>query len=139
MVGEETIMASPTKQTLYRDFDLSFKAHPVTKGLVIRKNDQAVIQGIRNLILTDKLERPFRPQFGSDVRKRLFDNFDQVTVAGVKHDIELAFENYSSRAQLLGVGVTANPDRGELYVTITFRPLNTTAVTTASFTLEALR
>ena len=55
MVGEESIMASPTKQTLYRDFDLSFKAHPVTKGLVIRKNDQAVIQGIRNLILTDPL------------------------------------------------------------------------------------
>ena len=89
--------------------------------------------------MKDEFNQTAKDRFGSDVRKRLFDNFDQVTIAGVQHDIELAFENYSSRAQLLGVGVRANPDRGELYVTITFRPLNTTAVTTASFTLEALR
>ena len=132
-------MSVPSKQTVYRDFDLAFKMHPVTKGLIVRKNESSVTQGIRNLIFTDHKERPFRPQFGSGVRKRLFDNFDNVTIEGVRHDISLAFENYSSRAVLLGVGVEADPDSNQLSITITFRPINSTTIRTAQFTLEALR
>jgi phage baseplate assembly protein W len=135
-------MASPTvpgNQTVYRDFDITFKKHPVTNGLVIRKNSDAITQGVKNLILTDKYERPFKPQFGSDVRKRLFDNFDPLTLEGVKHDVELAFENYSSRAQLLNVGVGSDPDTNQLFVTITYRPINAAKVVTATFSLEALR
>jgi len=129
----------PTKTTIYRDFDLSFKKHPVTKGLVVRKNADSITQGIKNLILTDKYERPFKPLFGSDIKKRLFDNFDPLTLEGVKHDVELAFENYSSRAQLLNVGVGSNIDDNNLVVTITYRPINATTIVTTSFTLEALR
>jgi phage baseplate assembly protein W len=129
----------PTNQTVYRDFDLTFKKHPVTKGLVIRKNADAITQGIKNLILTDKYERPFKPQFGSDIRERLFDNFDPLTLEGVKHDVELAFQNYSSRAQLLNVGVGSDDDHNQLYVTITYRPVNSATVQTATLSLQALR
>ena len=129
----------PTNQTVYRDFDITFKKHPVTNGLVIRKNADAITQGIKNLILTDKYERPFKPLFGSDVRKRLFDNFDPSTLEGVSHDVSLAFENYGSRAQLLNVGVGSDPDTNQLNVTITYRPLNAAIIKTSTFTLEALR
>ncbi len=60
----------------YKDFDLSFRKHPVTKKLIIKKNDEAVKQALKNLILTNLFERPFRPLFGSDITKTLFENMD---------------------------------------------------------------
>ncbi len=62
-----------TKTILYKDLDLSFRVHPKTGNLLVKKNTESVKQGVKNVVLTNKFERPYRPEFGCDIRKRLFD------------------------------------------------------------------
>ena len=132
-------MAGAIKTPVFKDFDLNMKVHPVTGKLIIRKNSESVKQAIRNLVLTDKGERPFRPLFGSDIRSRLFDLYDPATESNITSDVTLAIENYEERALLLGVGVAGDPDNNNLRVNVTFRTISSEIPNTLTLSLEAIR
>lgn len=111
-------------KTTNKDFDLMFRAHPSTGKLLVKKGDDAVKQGLKNLLLTNRYERPFRPEYGGDVRKRLFDNFDTVFATDYENQITTAIKNYEPRAVLPetdGVIVSENRDGNQLYITVKFR------------------
>jgi phage baseplate assembly protein W len=111
-------------KTTNKDFDLMFRAHPSTGKLLVKKDDDAVKQGLKNLLLTNRYERPFRPEFGGDVRKRLFDNFDTIFASDYENQITTAIKNYEPRAVVAengGVVVTENRDSNQLYITVKFR------------------
>ncbi len=132
-------MVAVIKQTVFRDFDIGMKTHPVTGKLVIKKNSESIRQAVKNLILTNKFERPFRPNFGSDIASRLFDLYDPSTDENIKFDVRIAMENYEPRAELLDVGVFSDPDSNEIRINVVFRPLNSTVPTNAVITLERAR
>jgi len=111
------------KKITYRDFDLQFRRHPSTGRLLMKKEDEAVKQALKNLILTNHYERPFRPEFGGNVRARLFDLFTSFTQADFQNIIINAIENYEPRAIVdnSSVNVIENPDGNSMTITIRFR------------------
>jgi phage baseplate assembly protein W len=135
----ETIMTSAVKSLVFKDFDLNMKAHPVTGKLIARKNSDSIKQALKNLILTDKGERPFRPYFGSDIRMRLFDLMDPAIASNIEYDIRTAIKNYDERVEVLSVTVDGEPETNNLRVNIVFRPINTQAPSTLVLTLESVR
>jgi len=60
----------------YSDLDLNFTIHPVKKDINRHVGDMAVINSIKNLVLTNHYERPFQPDIGSNIRRLLFENMD---------------------------------------------------------------
>lgn len=119
---KKPVPASLTK-VVNRDFDLQFRRHPSTGKLLMKKDDDCVKQAIKNLILTDQYERPFRPYFGGNVRKRLFDLYTSMTRTDYQTLIETAIKNYEPRAILAtdSVSVLEYPDSNGLVITIRFR------------------
>jgi len=123
----------------YRDFDITFRANPITGQLNILKNNAAVKRALRNLILTDKFERPFRPSFGSTVKQSLFENIDSLTESNVKDAISRAIRDHEPRVELLEVRVNATPENNSLQVTIYFRVQNQAEPDELSLVLERVR
>jgi len=132
-------MSSVVKTPVFRDLDLNMKVHPVTGKLIIRKNNDSVKQALKCLILTDRGERPFRPVFGSDIRRRLFDLMDPGIATGIDLDIRLAAANYEERVQILSVGVDGTPEENGLQVNISFRTITNQTPSNLVLSLEALR
>ena len=124
MKNKRPIPAS-LKKISFRDFDLQFRRHPSTGKLLMKKDDDSVKQALKNLILTNRYERPFLPEFGGNIRSRLFDNFDTISASDYENLIKNAIENYEPRASIESIErpvvVSENPDSNELYVTIRFR------------------
>ena len=56
----------------FKDINLSFNAHPVTKDITVLKNENAIKRSVRNIVNTIPRERFFNPELGSDVRSSLF-------------------------------------------------------------------
>jgi len=114
-------------KTSYRDFDLSFKKHPVTGKLLVKKDDDAVKQAVRNLVLTNKYERPFSPEFGGDVRSKLFENFSPFIQSDMETRINTTLKNYEPRVKIMNdlgidtVTVIPYPDYNGLNVTVRFK------------------
>lgn len=111
----------------YRDFDLQFRRHPTSGKLLVKKDDDALKQSIKNLILTDQFERPFRPEFGGNIRSRLFDLYTSFTKSEFENLIVNAIENYEPRALLdtYSVNVRESTDSNEMFITIRFRNATT--------------
>ena len=94
-------MATVTIPTIrkFRDLDLSFISHPIRKDVNVFVNEYAIINSVKNLVLTNFYERPFRPEIGSNIRRLLFENFDVI----VSTQIEKALQETIAPKALSGI------------------------------------
>lgn len=95
--------------TQYSDFTNDFKVNPLSKNLVVLKDELAVRQSMHNLIMHLTGERRFSPLLYSNVHSRLFDLDGQFTKEHIATDIREVLQNYETRANILDVVVTNHP------------------------------
>ena len=108
----------------YSDLNLNFNKNPATKDVAKLKDVEAVKRAVRNLILTNRFERPFHPEIGSDIRSLLFENMTQVVEVLLKDRIKEPIDVYEPRADVTDIIVSGDSDRNEYRVQIEFRVLN---------------
>ena len=108
----------------YSDLNLNFNIYPATKDVAKLKDVEAVKRAVRNLILTNRFERPFHPEIGSDIRSLLFENMTPVVEVLLKDRIKETIDVYEPRADVTDIIVSGDSDRNEYRVQIEFRVLN---------------
>jgi len=86
----------PTFQT-FKDLSVTFKKHPVTDDLVSVKDKAAIVQSIQNLLLTNKGERLFQPQLGSNLQKSLFEPLDYGTAGMIRGQVKEVIKTWEPR------------------------------------------
>ena len=128
-----------TIKNRYSDLDLNFTVHPVKKDINKHTDALAVINAVKNLILTNHYERPFQPELGSNVRKLLFENLDVITAAALEKEITQTLNNFEPRVTVLGIIVSPDFDNNSFNVTLQFNIINRTEPVTISFLLERIR
>lgn len=69
-----------------------------------------IMKDLRNLLLTNPGDRPFRNTLGIGARKILFDPADQVTLALIKNRLESQIKQVDPRINLLAVNITYDLD-----------------------------
>ncbi len=131
-------MAIKQIQNDFSDFNNSM----ATKGdgdLAKTVDEFAVAQSIKNLILTDKMERPFQPTIGCDIRKSLFENFTPQTITVAKQRIAETIGQYEPRAEIINIEASPDEDNNALNMTIVFSLINSDVEQTLGLVLERIR
>jgi len=123
----------------YSDLDLNFTIHPVKKDINRYTNEAAVVNSIKNLILTNHYERPFQPDIGSNVRRLLFENMDNITATTLEKEIQQTIKNYEPRANISRLNVSPDYDNNGFKVYMEFYVVNRTSPITINFFLERIR
>jgi phage baseplate assembly protein W len=123
----------------FKDLDLNFNIHPVKKDINTHKNEFAIINSIKNLILTNHYERPFQPEIGSNVRRLLFENVDSIVAAQLEREITEVIGNFEPRAQVSLVTASPDPDNNLYKIELEFFVINNTSPITINFLLERIR
>jgi phage baseplate assembly protein W len=134
-------MATVVTRTLkrYKDLDLNFTAHPVRKDVTKHVDEMAVINSIKNLLLTNHYEKPFRPEVGSNINKLLFENMDSITVSALRREIEQVIENFEPRVNLSLIEVIPEYEDNAFKVIMEFFIINRTEPVTIEFFLNRER
>ena len=104
----------------FKDINLSFNAHPVTKDITVLRNENAIKRSVRNLVQTIPTERFFNSILGSQVRDSLFGFVDFGTASVIEKQIQTTIENFEPRVENLNIEVFPRPDRNEFEVNIYF-------------------
>lgn len=123
----------------YKDLDLNFTKHPVKKDVNKVVSEMAVVNSIKNLILTNHYERPFQPDIGSNVQKMLFENMDNITAAAIQREILQTIKNFEPRVSVQTIKVTPDFDNNAFTVSMEFYIVNRTNPITIQFFLERAR
>lgn len=132
-------MALITKKPDYSDLDLDFIAHPATGDIVRKTGDDAIKRSLRNLILTNFYDRPFRPYIGSNTQKLLFELATPITANLIKDAVMEVIKNYEPRVNIVQLIVELDEDNNGYNVTIKYEILNRGQTALVSIFLERIR
>ncbi len=112
------------KVNLYSDFYKDMRVSPISKDLALVKDEDAVKQSIRNLMLTDPGERLMQPNIGGGIRELLFEQMTPGTLKLMEENIIDTIEIYEPRAELIDVRVIAGLDDTHVNITVLFSVRN---------------
>lgn len=132
-------MATVSRKPTYSDLDLDFIAHPTTGDVVRKTGEDAIKRSVRNLILTNFYDRPFRSYIGSNAVKILFENANAITAALLKDAIREVIENYEPRVKLTDIEIEFDYDNNGYNATLRYIILNREQPSIITLFLERIR
>ena len=128
----------PTRQ-IWSDLDMDFTAHPNTNKLVLKKDADAVINSVKNLLLINHYEKPFHPEIGSNLTKQLFEPVDVPTSLRLKQSIQDTINNFEPRVIISSLDVDPKEDENGYRIFLKFFIVNEEVERQTYFFLERLR
>lgn len=90
----------------FKDVSLAFTPHPITEDLTIIRNERAINNAIKNLVMYHFGDVPFQNDVGSDVRNYMFETMDAPTASFIEDEVKRVIVEYEPRAIIEG---EANP------------------------------
>ena len=104
----------------FKDLNITFKKHPVTNDVVVSKDASAIKQAIVNLLLPNKGERLMNPEYGSDIRRYLFEPLDYGTANQITGNIKSTIDTFEPRISVLNLRALPNDDDNGFDVEMTY-------------------
>ena len=122
------------EQVFFKDVPLIFRVNPVTNDLSLAKNEDAVKKALINLLRTKVGTRPFRPNFGVDLDRYLFETINFETELEINKEIARAIREHEPRVQLITIDSNIDDQNG-IKVVITYRVTGFSRVQTVETTV----
>ena len=127
---------------IYRDLSLFFTPNPVSGDVTMVTDVQDIKRSVRNLVMTNRFEKPFHPEIASHVRDLLFERFTPITFNLLRNRIETVLANYEPRVSVTDVEIDDSGramDNNELNVRIFFTLRNDPQIQSVDILLERVR
>ena len=123
----------------YNDLDLDFSTHPNTGNISTKKDADAVVRSVRNLLLMNHFDKPFHPEVGSNITRHLFEPMTVATTLRLETDIKNVINNFEPRVRLSEVRVQAVESENGYKISLTFFIVNEEVERQTVFFLERYR
>ena len=92
----------------------------MTNDVLALKNEAAIKESVKNIVLYNFYEKPFDPFFGGNIIGLLFENSTPTMELEVKNRIEQSIEVHEPRVTAVTVDVVFEEDRNELNCQINY-------------------
>lgn len=121
---------------LYSDLNFFISKNPFTNDFAIRKDQNAIKQSIKNIVLTSIGERPFDKTFGTTIYNSIFE-LPYLIEFYCDETIRLAINKYEPRIKI--ENITYETDNQEVTVNISFFIISLNIKDKVTITLERTR
>lgn len=127
------------KQVIYADFKKDLQISPLSKDLTLLKNEDAINDSLRNLLLTDKGERLMQPNLGSNIRRSLFDLMTPASLKVLEEQVKETINNHEPRVTLIDVTIVGLFDQNTVQITVKYYTVNKQEPVSVDIFLERTR
>ena len=127
---------------IYKDLSLFFTPNPVSGDVTMVTDVQDIKRSVRNLVMTNRFEKPFHPEIASHIRDLLFERFTPITFNLLRNRIETVLANYEPRVSVTDIEIDDSGramDNNELNVRIFFTLKNDPQIQSVDILLERIR
>ena len=136
--NQDTSTLRSRRNREYSDIDLSFLKS--ASGDVFKKTSSAAVkQSVKNLLMTNWGEKPFRPVFGGNLNDLLFELADNPTISTLAPRIENVINNEEPRAEVQDIKVYNEADRNSIRCVLTFKVVNVQELVTLTTSVSRIR
>lgn len=114
-------MAVPYQTKQFKDISLSFKKHPVTKDILVLKDNDAIKKSVINIIRTSTGDRFYQSALGTRVGDLLFSlNTDDYNQSLMKREMSTALQNWEPRVKVERIDTSSANDSGSVEVIVNY-------------------
>jgi phage baseplate assembly protein W len=128
-----------SKKKPWSDLDLSLKIHPIRKDIIPLKDDAAIKNAVKNLLISNFYERPFQDDLGANLRGLLYEPADVITEIELRDNIYDVLSKYEPRISVTSIGITDLSDVNSYNVTVYFNIKEYDSADTVEIVLRRLR
>lgn len=104
----------------FKDISMTFQSNPLTRDLIVLKNENAIARSVKNIVFTVPGEKPFNPDFGSRITDSLFENIDDITASQIETELRDSIERFEPRVSITSLRVNANIDENGFDVVLVY-------------------
>lgn len=113
------------RSAIYTDLNLGMVPHPLTGDLTPKKDDDAIQQALRNVVLLEPMDIPFEPDKASGIRKLLFENAGQLTTSAINSTLRWLIGAMEPRVTVRKIEVNDRDNGAEIIIYYTIKSLMT--------------
>jgi phage baseplate assembly protein W len=124
------------KSRSFKDVPVGFTKNPFTKDITSVKNDSAIKQSVRNIILTAPGEKPFQPNFGSRVSQLLFEPLDPFLIDTIQSEILNTLTQHEPRIQITRLECKPDYDDNSITVDLEYQIIGLPVIENISLVLQ---
>jgi phage baseplate assembly protein W len=135
IVNKAKIVTSPD---VYSDLNLFFTAHPITKDVTRLLDSDAVKRSVKNIVLTNYYERPFKPALGGGIRNLLFELDTDRRIDRARKQLRKTIEIFEPRVSNVMCDFS-RLDTNEIQITIYYTISNDMPNQQVEFTIRRTR
>ena len=120
IIGDLTKARVVSRKRGWADLDLSLTLHPIRKDLMPLKDDNAIKNAVKNLLLTSFFERPFNSDIGANLVALLFEPADVITKIALRDNIRKVITKYETRVSINNIQITDLVDKNAYHIAVNF-------------------
>ena len=123
----------------YSDLNLRMTPHPQRKDIIPLRDDAAVKNAVRTLLITNFFERPFQPSLGANLRSLLFEPADAITRLAIKDGCLDVLQKHEPRIDNINIIVETTSNETEYLIVVVFSIKENDSVQDVEINLRRLR
>ena len=124
-------------KSAYKDLDLMFTSHPITGDVATKSDSDAVRRAVRNIVMTNYYERPFKPSLGGNIRGLLFELDTDRKLNRARRRLAETIEDFEPRVS--NVRCLFRTEGNSLDVTVFYNIKNGLSNQELQFTVDRVR
>jgi len=102
-----------------KDLDLNFIKNPITGDINVKKNDDAIKQSLKTLLLLGSYEKPFNNNLGPDLNGFIFQNYIIGTEKKIEERIRTTLKQYEPGLNIKNLSVYPN-DKNQIMIDLEY-------------------
>tara|TARA_Y100000996_G_C22447759_1_gene612518 strand:+ start:516 stop:935 length:420 start_codon:yes stop_codon:yes gene_type:complete len=107
-----------SNKSKYSDLDLFLNPHPITKDITVKSDTDAIKRSVKNIVLTNYYERPFKPSLGGGVRNLMFELNTSRRIKRFGKQLRKVISDFEPRVSDVSVLIDDASDRNALNINI---------------------
>ena len=120
----------------FTDINMGLTKNPFTGDISDVKNENAIKQSLKNIMMTKKTEKLFDPAFGTNIWDSLFEPLDEMTADRIQQEVLNVVNQYETRISIEEVEVEPFEEDNFYHIFVTYRIIGTPISESVSFVLE---
>ena len=90
-------------ESYFSDIPLNFTPNPITGDVSPLREESSVKSALLNLLRSPLGQKPFYPEYGTNLDKFLFEPADPLTETEINEDIAYAIRKFEPRVELISI------------------------------------
>ena len=119
--GQTTKSSVVSRKRGFSDLNLKLTKHPIRKDIIPLKDDAAIKNAVKNLLISNFYERPFQPTLGANLRGLLIEPAGPITVNRLATAIKDVLKLREKRIEVLNLDIKDNRDNNAYKIYLTFK------------------